>query len=250
MFRLSCWISLVLVASQTYTNLSPIFNEGWSGPTTMYARWIGNDIGSFCASLFYYVTPLLAMLPFGIQYLLDMRSGYLKNLMIRVPFQTVIVSYGVCNFIGGFLSSLFPYFLSLYINSLLYPSLIPEPSTLQYSVSSISLFSDLFFSHPLVYCVLYSVISALYPALLALVGMGISLYLKNIFLSLMFPFLFNFLVSYLALTLHISFLSPLHIFQPTQLVTGNPAGILGWYGVCLIATIILFWRHMKNYELY
>ena len=251
LFRISCLLSVVIIACQTYTNLSPIYLEGWAGgPITMYSRWVGNDIGSFSASLFYYVMPLLAMLPFGIQYILDMRNGYLKNLMIRVPARQVIVSYGVCNFIGAFLSSLFPYFLSLYVNALLYPSLIPEPSSLQYAVSSASLFGDLFYTHPLVYCILYSVISALYPALLALVGMGISFYLKNIFLSLVFPFLFNFLVSYLALTLHMSFLSPLHIFQPTQQVVGSPAVILGWYGICLIAAAILFWRHMNQYELY
>lgn len=249
-FRISCLIEFVLVAAQTWMNHTPIYEDNWTGPVTLYAHWIGNDIGTFAASLFYDLLPLLAMLPFGIQYLLDKQSGYLKNLMIRVPAGAVILSYAVCTVAGGFAVVFFPFAVSLLVSALQYPALLPEPITLQYSVSSSDFLSGLFFSHPLVYCLVYSAICALFFSVFALAGMGLSFYFKNIFLSLLFPFLFEFLFSYLALTIHAAYLAPLYIFMPSQQINVTPLSILGWYGVCLFVSACSFAAHLKNYELY
>lgn len=250
MFRISCLVSIILVIAQTWQNHTSIYEAGWPGPVTLYAHWIGNDMGTYAASLFYDLLPLLAMLPFGVQYLMDRQSGYLKNLMTRVPVKAVALSYAVCTAIGAFVASFFPFALSLLVSALQYPALLPECTTLQYGVDSGGFFSVLFYSHPFVYCLVYSGICALFFALLALVGMGLSFYFKNVFLSLMFPFLFDFLFSYLALTVHMAYLAPLYIFTPSPLVDVTPVSILGWYGLCLAVSVCLFAACFKKYELY
>ncbi len=250
MFWASCAVSTVLVVMQTYTSYNPIYRDSWAFPASVFSRWIGNDIGTFAASLFYDLLPLICMLPFGIQYLIDKQNGYLKNLMIRVPAKAVITSYGVCTFIGAFVACMLPFLLSLLINSLLYPALLPESTALTLAAPSAMLFGTLYYTHPFLYCFLYSAITAIYEALLVLAGMAFGFLIKNIFFSLVLPFLFNFLASYIALSLHITVLAPIYIFQPTQQVLGEPSIILAWYAVCLLPTLVLFGRHMRNYELY
>lgn len=249
-FWIACGISSVLVIMQTISVRTPIWPENISYPVSIFNQWIGGESYSYASSLFYVFLPLIAMLPFGVQYLVDQKNGYLKHLALRVPATQVVLSYQICNFLVAFTASLIPFLLSLYICSMQYPALRPQAVTHTFSSGYGSMLSGLFYTKPFGYCILYSVLIAVYQALLASVGMGLSFFMKNTFLCLLCPLLLNFFSSYVAMKLGLGSLAPLYVFQPTQVIPAKPIVVIGWYLACIGVVWILWKRYVKEYEIY
>lgn len=249
-FFISCCISSVLVLMQTVSVKSPIWPENLPYPASVFNQWIGGESYSYAASLFYIFLPMIAMIPFGVQYLIDQKNGYLKHLAIRVPAVQVVRSYQICNFFAAFAASLLPFLFSLYISAMQYPALRPQALTHTFSSGYGSMLSGLFYTHPFIYCIVYSTLIALYQALLSSVGMSMSFFMKNTFLCLISPLLLHFFSSYAAMKLGLGVLAPIYVFQPTQVIPTKPIVVMGWYFVCIGLSWVLWKRCVKNYEIY
>lgn len=50
---------------------------------SLFNRWLALDVASFPTSTFYFMIPLIVVLPYGWSLVSEIRSGYTKNIIVR-----------------------------------------------------------------------------------------------------------------------------------------------------------------------
>ena len=58
---------------------------------SLFNRWLALDVASFPTSTFYFMLPLIVVLPYGWSLVSEIRSGYTKNIIVRKFCNTRIV---------------------------------------------------------------------------------------------------------------------------------------------------------------
>lgn len=213
---ISIILSSILALAQPFFMQGPVYDASWNYPASVFCKWIGGEFYSFPGQLLFTLLPIIAMLPFGVQLFLDIKSGYLKNLLIRKSKFQVISSYYVTTFCSAFMACALPFFINLLVNSAIYPSLLPQASSGSYRPLFSGIGVALFYTHPYVYSVLYILFIGMFMGLLSCVGVAASLFIKNAFLTLLFPFIAYFGFSLFTSILNLNILNPLFFIQPTQ----------------------------------
>lgn len=169
-----------------------ISNNNIAG-NSLYNNWLGGRHGfDICATLLYFLMPVLAVLPFSASYGVELRGGYVRNMTTRVSRRTYFFAKYAATFFSGF--SLF--FLPLLVNFLavacVYPAYLPDPSFMSaglYGVEYGGAFSELFFRMPLLYAVIYLLVPSVFAGLWATVPMALAFFVRNKYVALFAPFL-------------------------------------------------------------
>lgn len=228
-------MSNVLALAQPFFMHGPVYESGWNNPASVFCKWIGGEFYSFPGQLLFTLLPIIAMLPFGVQLHIDSKNGYLKNLLTRKPKWQVILSYYITTFCSAFTVCVFPFFLNLFVNAALYPSLLPQASSGSYRPLFSGVGVALFYRHPYIYSCLYILFIGVFMALLACVGLAVATFIKNAFLALLFPFISYFGFSLFTSIISCNILNPLYFIQPTQ--TQNTPAIVYALFLVLMCTI-------------
>lgn len=160
---------------------------------TLYNNWLGGRNGyDICATLLYFLLPVLVVLPFSASYGAELRGGYVRNMTTRISRRTYFLAKYTATFFSGF--SLF--FLPLLVNFLavacVYPAYLPDPSFMSaglYGVEYGGAFSELFFHTPLLYAVIYLLVPSVFAGLWATVPMALAFFVRNKYVALFAPFL-------------------------------------------------------------
>lgn len=219
-FRLSLILSTLFVAAQTLQSYTPIWSMDVHMvqlyPNSLFKRWLGGECYSFAGQLVYILLPLLCALPCQTQLFLDRKRGYLQKIALFCTRKELGNGYFCANFAASFLAAVYPFALSLAVCAVLYPALPPIAGMGFLPSSSAALMTDLFCTHPLIYCLVYILMIGTYQAVLSCLAMACSFRMQNPFLVLVCSlggyFLFNFAME----QLNRPRWCPLYFLQPTQ----------------------------------
>lgn len=157
---------------------------------TPLCGWIIST-GSQYMYYLYYMLAFLAVLPYGMSFLSDIRSGVIKNIFVRVKRGTYATYRFVATFIAGGIALIIAPMISLIINMNYAPiqKVLPGILTLQ----SITWLEKLLFTHPILYVLLYMGMYFMLGGVLANLSILISMISKNrltVFLTPFFVMLF------------------------------------------------------------
>lgn len=242
-FLLSLALGLIIVIVHIIKSVVPtlefvndIFlypDKAGNFPHTVFNKWLGGELTGLYSHLYFLFIPLLAVLPYGDSYFMDRKTGYTKNILIRVKSSSYHSAKYIAVFLSGGAAVVIPLLVNLGISALLIPSVLPEVSTHTHAITAVSMWSALYYSHPYLYLAGYFGIIFLFSGLWATICLPISFVGGNRFLVLLFPFLLYVFINSAADFFGFSALSPLHFLQPSQSVV--PANFV----VILIETILL-----------
>jgi hypothetical protein len=140
----------------------------------------------FGYSVFSYVAPIIAVIPFGTIYLDHQNTGFFKQEIARVSHKKYLFEKCISSFIVGgitFIASGFLLLLCSYI-------IDPTPSIRIYNSYHLSSFSELYSKSMLRYILLYIANSAVFGGLYSVLCMSISSVMRNKLIAIITPAIF------------------------------------------------------------
>ena len=155
-------------------------------------------------------------------------------------------------FIAKYLQRHFILLFSLWISALFFPALPPEVTTATYCpFDSSAMLVGLFYSHPMVYTLIYIFIDAVFFGVIATIALGISCYADNILFVFAGGMILYLIVDYIMLLVGGTKFSPLQFLKPTQfLCNAKPIIILAELMLLIILVAISFLRKERKKDVF
>lgn len=224
--------------------------NGMDFPPNVFNRWIGGDFANVQPYLYFLILPILAVLPYGASYLSDLKSGYIKMLVIRADRRSYFCSKALAVFLSGGVAVILPMLLNLFLTATVLPALLPQVVTRLFPIQELSLWGDLYFAHPWVYIGIFLFIIFIFGGLFATLSLVVSRFSDNRFLVLIFPFLFMIFLNALAGFFYCSAISPLYFLRPTQPALGVSPWIMLSEALILLALVVFFARKGNKEDIF
>ena len=162
-------------------------------PTGLFNNWMGNELYPIQCYIFYLILPLLAVLPFGSSFFEDRKSGYIINVCTRVDKKTYYKAKYMAVFLSGGVAVATPLLLNLIMSSMFLPALLPDNGS-NGTISPVTMLYELFFTHPLIYILMFIVIDFLFAGVIATLSLSYTYFTEHKFGVLIVPFVFYFFI--------------------------------------------------------
>lgn len=245
-----------LIAVLQYMLVASYYNSytvDWKGigvryPQPWYEYWLGGEWYSLFSYIFFMLFPLLAVITQGDSLVSDKASGYSKHMFLRGKKSDYYCARLISSFLSGGIVVIIPLLLSILLCAATSPSILSQAATGTASIFPTSMWSSLYYTHPLVYTFLYLIIDFVYGGLFAAFATSLGSVTRNRFLPLIFPFIL-YLFSYtLFSSMGIWEYAPFNFLAPAQRVFNISFPIIVGEAVMLIIpTIFLFvWGAKKD----
>ena len=221
-------------------------------PRSLYNSFIGLDYAYLPSTILYTIFPLLVTLPHAISYYRDKKSGYIKNILIKADKKDYYTAKYLSVFLNGFAVALMILLFSLWISAMFFPALMPEVTTGTYCpFDSSAMLAGLFYTHPLVYTLIYIFIDAVFFGATAAIALGISCYADNILFVFAGGMILYLIVDYIMMLTGGTEFSPLQFLKPTQfLCNAKPAIILAEFLLLIVLAAISFLRKEREKDVF
>ncbi len=225
------------------------FKNPWLPSDTLYTYWIGADYSSLYFSLFFLLLPLFAAFPYGWSYYMEMKKGYVKNVVTRTKKSKYFLAKYAAVFTAGGLAVMIPLLVNFCSVACFVPARTPNVLYDAYNgVVFPQMWSRLFYTHPLVYVELYMLLNFVFGGLIAALSLVTGFLFKNRVAVVITPFLLMLGMNFVNTYSNKWELSPLN-FLHSGTIYNIPNG---W--IVLSKAIVLFavtfgitvWRGQKN----
>jgi hypothetical protein len=124
-------------------------------PFSAADSWLAGGAVCMEAFIYFLLIPILAVLPFGTSYFSDQTSGFLKGLYTRVSRRDYLTAKYIAVFFSGGLAVFLPLVLNLLCALVLLPNLLPQCVFPNNLICAANLFYQVYFSHPILYTVIF-----------------------------------------------------------------------------------------------
>lgn len=168
---------------------------------SLFARWIGADVTSFESNVFFFLIPIVAVLPYGWSLAGEMHSGYTKNIVCRMERKYYFISKYVAVFISAAVVVLIPLLINFLLLSLFLPSLKMEIIYPYGILGQRSMWSNIYYENPLLYTMLYIVLDTVFAGLIASVSTALAFFVKYKVPVMLIPFFALLFIDYLDMSL-------------------------------------------------
>lgn len=200
----------------------------------LYKWWLVPDGASLGNTLFFTLLPLLACIPYGWSQCIEQKSGYTKNVVVKAGKQQYYLAKYIASFLAGGVVVVIP----LMVNFLLVACFIPaiKPSVMYwmyYGIARGSMWSQIFYSHPLIFVFLCMVLNFLFAGVFSTLSYGLSVYMKNWIAVVLLPVLAMFALDYGRIMFGRYLIAPAQFLHPVFVM----ADVNGWI---VLAEWILF----------
>ena len=194
--------------------------------------WIGTDC------LFYALLPILAALPYAGTYYEDIKTGYLKNILLHTSRRGYYMAKSFVVFVMAAITVMIPLLLDLMAVMTIYPLRMPERlEFLSAGILDVNLFSGL-------YALAFILLDGLFAGLLALVSVCVAERVESMFSAIVIPFAFYIMWSTVMMENNDGRFSVMEMLNPRQSV------VFSRLQVVLMAVggtlIIILWLFLKG----
>ncbi len=194
---------------------------------TLFNRWIGAEWMSPLSSIFFFVFPLCAVIPYGLSFYQERRSGYMAQMVLRETRGKYLCNKIIAVFLSGGLVITLPVVLNIMAVAMFIPAYKPDLNyDIYYAVQPFSFGSELFYSTPWLYLVLRVATIFLYAGLAASMSFAITFLTRNRFVILFSPMIFFLLLNY-----------SYTLFPVIYEI--SPLRFLGAGNICLVSTFVV-----------
>lgn len=211
-----------------YQNVADWGKDYHLSAETMADFWIGMDFSTWCATAFFFLLPLLAVLPYGSSLHREYKSGYLNLITPQISQKRYFAAKFLASFLSGGAVIVLPMIVNVIFVACTVPMRLPSVLEVIYNgVYGFGLWAEVFYTHPVLYILLYLLLDFLFSGAIATIPMALYK-LKNRGLVLILPFL-TLMVFHIFLSLLYRFipfcLSPLDFLRAVNV---SPYGANLW----------------------
>ncbi len=182
-------IGLVIIGWHLYQYVwgPGITSENAYCPESVFYRWIGAGTFPMQSYLYYLIIPLLAVLPGGITYYEDLKSGYWQNIYTRTKRWKYLAAKYISVTVAGGIAVVVPLLVDLYATCMRFPALKPEP-IMSIGPGRTAMGFQLFYTHPWIYTILFLMFDFLFAGAIVGISLITSFYTEYRFAVLITPF--------------------------------------------------------------
>ena len=250
-------ISLCIVLLDIYTNWSLVTaydsayhsanRNGFQG-ISLFVRWININMDTLGYAWFFFLYPLIAVLPYGWSLCLDKNSGYIKHIYIRTSRQKYFWGKWFTSIIGAGLVVGIPLFLDLMINALVSPTCLPLVTSLATPMWQGDFFSTIYFTAPWIHSIICLITNFMWGCTIATITFAASYYFRKISLCVLLPqilfVLIDFIIEETAVpsTQRKLTLSPLQLLHVSTLDSNPEKLVFGMIFAILGISLIIAWK--------
>ncbi len=165
----------------------------------VYNKWIGAEWNAFTSSLFFLLLPLISTLPFSSSFCVEKKIGYINNIFTRTKRKNYINAKFAATFSVGFLSAFIPVLINLMIVTSFFPMLKPKLCyDIYYTAYITDIFSELFYTYPLLHLILKVVLICTFAGSFAVFGQAIGMFSRNKYIAVFSPCIFFIVFNYVS----------------------------------------------------
>ncbi len=157
-------------------------------PLSLFNMWIGVDDTHPWLAVYMTIFPILAAMPYGVSYYLDIKSGYVRNVCVRSGKKKYLAAKYFAVFVSAGTTVLIPMIFNLLLTAAFFPALIPSMNGL-FAPGGVGMFAGIFYTNPWLYVLIYLMMYFIYGGVLASISIAVTDFIRNSFLILLFPFI-------------------------------------------------------------
>lgn len=195
-------------------------------PLSVFAKWMGGENASVFPTLYYFIVPILAALPFAGSYKSDIKTGYFKNIAVRVSRKKYLRAKYIATFLSGGSVAVLPLIVNFMMVAMVLPAVKPQASTGYFPIFSYSMLGDLFYAHPYWYLAVYIGIDFIFFGLLATLALGAGYLCENLFTTILAPFIAYLFVYAVTQITNLHMFCPFGFLRPSQPIAARPEILL------------------------
>jgi ABC-type transport system involved in multi-copper enzyme maturation permease subunit len=221
--------------------------------STLYNNWMGG-VYDTSTVVFFYLVPLIAVLPCGWNCSEEINEGYMKVIVPRVGRRKYFSAKLIASFTSGGAAVALPLLFSLVITAAIIPTIAIEPyNEMYYGVSHGDMLSSMAYSHPLLYALVYIGIDFLIAGCFACLPVVVSLYSEKRVAALIVPYIAVILCDAARnLLSYISYIeiSPLGIMRVAQHMGAvKPYILIAWLAIYAAVALVFGLRKGEKREI-
>lgn len=203
--------------------------------TSLFNHWIGGEATSLGSTLFFTLLPLIAAFPYGWSHFIENKNGYVKAVVTRSSKEQYYLTKYLATFTAGGLVVLLPLLINFLVVASFVPAITPSMMyPLYYAVAHGSMWSQLFYTNPVIFVILYLLLDFIFAGLFATMSLTISFFIKNRIAVMLIPFFLILILHYSRTFLaykYYSEISPLHYLHSTSLENATSVWIILIQGI-------------------
>lgn len=218
--------------------------------TSVYYNWLGVSSMELNGILFYFIFPLLASMPYGGAALLERRSGYRNQLLVRMPRKWEITGKYIAAFMAGGAAVTIPVVVDFLLTAMVMPMTVPVVTDAVATMDETQFGSVLFFKHPQLFVVADIGLMFLWGGVLAGLSLAFGHLIRRKIPAVLAPFclcIFIDLVFEIGLVKTSTEWSPIRLFHMVTIRATSGIVIFGEIvALFLISVIIIRMRGMHD----
>lgn len=140
--------------THAYQNVADWGKDYHLSAETMADFWIGMDFSTWCATAFFFLLPLLAVLPYGSSLHREYKSGYLNLITPQISQKRYFAAKFLASFLSGGAVIVLPMIVNVIFVACTVPMRLPSVLEVIYNgVYGFGLWAEVFYTHPvLTFC--------------------------------------------------------------------------------------------------
>ena len=132
--------------------------------------------------------PALCAVPYGRSFYFDIKSGYASQIISRGRKKSYISAKYKTAFVSGCVIGIMPLVFDFILTAMVFPMVIPQVGTGTFPIRGIDVMSGVFYTHPLVYVLLYLFVDFLFCGALTCLTMLSASFIKYKWINCILPF--------------------------------------------------------------
>lgn len=199
--------------------LLPLFAHLRAGDGTVpafsfFGEWMGLS-GDIASTIFYYLAPILATVPFGTSLASDLNSCYAVQVISRVGRKKYFAAKLLANFLAAGVVVTVPQIINIAIVACLVPQIPPDPTTGTFMVQSAHMLGDVFYEQPWLFIVIFLILSFVGSGLFSVLASALAFATHNILVVALTPFAVCMAIDLVTQGSPVSGFSPLDVIFPS-----------------------------------
>lgn len=186
-----------IIELEKYNELSNLQYNPLAEITSAFTMWIGVDNTNKITKIFFFIFPLMAVMPYCWSYCSDMKSGYAEKSVKNIGKFNYHLSKYIAVFISSGLTIAIPLLLNFLIILLFVPAISPDSVyDIYYGIFSNNFMADIFYGQPFVYVLIFLLLCFVFCGLFGCLGYSISTLIKSKIIAIVVPIVLMILVEF------------------------------------------------------
>lgn len=217
---------------------------------SLFCRWIGADVTSFESNIFFFLLPVIAVLPYGWSLAGEIQSGYTKSILCRTSRRKYFVSKYIAVFSSAAIIIVVPLIVNFILLSLFLPALKMEIIYPYGILGQRSMWSGIYYEAPFLYIVFYILLDAVFAGLIASISTAFAFFTKYKVTAIFLPLFVMLVIDYFDTNFSSGWeLSPIKFLHTLPVANDRTGlGILVLGSLLIIGTLGILLRKGTKYE--